>query len=178
MTTLFANQLTGGTGTSGAGTTSNNAPQTVEATDGGGIEFSLISPTSTAGSSDTSTGGAPGGGGPSGGGSGPAGGPGPSGSSGPTSSGGTTSGSPGGGPGAGGGNAPPGQTPDSSDRALAVLSSPPPVTGVGHANPIPPPPRRPIIPGYVDQVQTPPVSKPGVPGIGSDFSSSGNAGRW
>jgi len=68
--------------------------------------------------------------------------------------------------------------PDSSDRALAVVSQPPPVTHVAHADPVPPQVRRPVVPGFVDQVQSPPVPKTGVPGINHDFSSSGNSGRW
>jgi hypothetical protein len=58
------------------------------------------------------------------------------------------------------------------------MSSPPPVTGVAHPAPVPPQVKRPLVPGFVDQVQRPPVPKPGVPGIGRDFSSSGNSGRW
>ncbi|HIJ61662.1 MAG TPA: hypothetical protein HPQ04_03120, partial [Rhodospirillaceae bacterium] len=56
--------------------------------------------------------------------------------------------------------------------------APPPVKPVTHALPAQPKVRSAVVPGLVDQVQTPKVAKPGVPGIAGNFSSSGNAGRW
>jgi len=61
---------------------------------------------------------------------------------------------------------------------MAVVSAPPPIKPVSHPLPSPPKVKSPVVPGLVDQVQTPPAKKPGVPGVAGNFSSSGNPGRW
>ncbi|HLN22651.1 MAG TPA: hypothetical protein VK558_01560, partial [Patescibacteria group bacterium] len=67
---------------------------------------------------------------------------------------------------------------DTADRALKVVAQPPPIRPVNHARPIPPKVRQPLVPGMVDQVQTPAVAPIGVPGIAGNFSASGNTNRW
>ena len=71
-----------------------------------------------------------------------------------------------------------GPPPDSGDRALSVIASPPPVQPVAHALPTPPRVTTTVVPGFVSQVQKPAVPKSGTPGIQENYSASGNAGRW
>lgn len=68
--------------------------------------------------------------------------------------------------------------PDSGDRTLSVVASPPPVQPVSHALPSPPRVTTTVVPGFINQVQKPPVPKSGTPGIQQNYSASGNVGRW
>lgn len=131
----------------------NNAPQTVEATDSGGALFSVISPGSATGGAGTSGAG----------------------------TGGTTgSGTPVSGPSALGGSGTGGTPPvDAFDRALSAVANPPPVQGASQPGPHPPQTTTTLAQGLSQMAtgRTPPAGA-GVPGIRGGFSSSGNPGRW
>jgi len=76
----------------------------------------------------------------------------------------------------------PGQEPasgsDSGDRAMNVMAQPPGIQPVSHGQPLPQKVTTPLVPGLVDQVQ-PGTSPPkGVPGVTTNFSSSGNSNAW
>jgi len=74
------------------------------------------------------------------------------------------------------GNAPPA---DSSDRAMNVVAQPPAVQPVNHSQPLPQHVTSSLSPGLVDHFQpsAPPPAN-GVPGVTTNFSSSGNSNGW
>jgi hypothetical protein len=79
--------------------------------------------------------------------------------------------------GSGPSSSPGGVSVDSSSQALNVLAAPPAVRPASRTTPAPVNPVANITQG-LNQVQTPAVPKASVPGIGQNFSSSGNTSLW
>jgi filamentous hemagglutinin family protein len=64
-----------------------------------------------------------------------------------------------------------------SNATLSSFANPPPVKPAAHATAPPPVVSRPVA-AYLDQMLTPAVPRPGVPGISFGYSLSGNSATW
>jgi hypothetical protein len=61
---------------------------------------------------------------------------------------------------------------------MSVMAQPPGVQPVNHTQPLPQKVTAPLVPGLVDQVQPGNSPPKGIPGVTTNFSSSGNSNAW